>query len=285
MNDFSSPPLQLERIFHPSDFSAASDVAFAHALKLALAAQARLYMLHVTDDTQSEWHDFPGVRDTLERWGLIPPDSPRESVARLGIEVRKVIAESDNPVRACLGFLEKHPADLIVLAVRTQENRTRWLHRHVGEPIARHAGLMTLFIPHGVAGFVSRDDGAVSLRNILVPITTKPRPEPALKAVQRLVHHLNAPTGTITLLHVGTEAEAPLVNPPPISGWRWEQFVETGEPALVILETAAELNADLIVMTTDGPDGFLDGLRGTTSERVLRQAACPILNLPAGTEK
>ena len=25
-------------------------------------------------------------------------------------------------------------------------------------------------------------------------------------------------------------------------------------------------------MTTDGPDGFLDGLRGTTSERVLRKA-------------
>jgi nucleotide-binding universal stress UspA family protein len=56
-----------------------------------------------------------------------------------------------------------------------------------------------------------------------------------------------------------------------------------GEPADTILQTAAELRADLIVMTTDGPDGFLDGLRGTTSERVLRKALCPVANLPVGS--
>ena len=35
--------------------------------------------------------------------------------------------------------------------------------------------------------------------------------------------------------------------------------------------------------TTDGPDGFLDGLRGTTFERVLRKARCPVANLPVGS--
>ena len=40
---------------------------------------------------------------------------------------------------------------------------------------------------------------------------------------------------------------------------------------------------DLMVMTTDGPDGFLDGLRGTTSERVLRKAHCPVADLPVGS--
>jgi nucleotide-binding universal stress UspA family protein len=42
------------------------------------------------------------------------------------------------------------------------------------------------------------------------------------------------------------------------------------------------MSADLIVMTTDGPDGFLDGLRGTTSEHVLRRAHCPVAVLPVG---
>jgi nucleotide-binding universal stress UspA family protein len=37
------------------------------------------------------------------------------------------------------------------------------------------------------------------------------------------------------------------------------------------------------MMTTDGPDGFLDGLRGTTSERVLRRSRCPVVNLPVGS--
>ena len=39
--------VKLESIFHPSDFSEASEVAFAHALKIALVAGAKLTMLHV----------------------------------------------------------------------------------------------------------------------------------------------------------------------------------------------------------------------------------------------
>ena len=52
---------------------------------------------------------------------------------------------------------------------------------------------------------------------------------------------------------------------------------------LSMLQIAVDLAADLIAMTTDGPDGFLDGLRGTTSERVLRKARCPVANLPVGS--
>ena len=55
---------------------------------------------------------------------------------------------------------------------------------------------------------------------------------------------------------------------------------KVGQPANIILQTAAELRANLIIMTTDGPDGFLDALRGTTSEQVLRKARCPVANLP-----
>jgi nucleotide-binding universal stress UspA family protein len=277
------PPLPVKTIFHPSDFSAASEVAFAHALRLALVARAQLRMLHVAPDSQTDWHDFPGVRETLVRWGLIQANSPRGAVADLGIDVRKVIAESDQPVRACLSYLEKHPADLIVLAVRTHEGRSSWLHRQVGEPIAKNSGLMTLFLPHGIPGFVSVQDGSVTLRNILIPITHKPRPQPAIEAVRRLVANLSIPPGRITLLHVGPAAEAPTLRLPELPGWTWEHQNRDGDPTIEILEAARELNTDLMVMTTDGPDGFLDGLRGTTSERVLREARCPILNLPAGT--
>ena len=35
--------------------------------------------------------DFPGVRDTLERWGLIPKGSPKSAVGQLGIKVAKVL--------------------------------------------------------------------------------------------------------------------------------------------------------------------------------------------------
>jgi hypothetical protein len=240
-------------------------------------------MLHVEASHSTEWQEFPGVRDTLERWKLIPMGSSKSVVGKLGITVKKVIASNKDPVKACLGFLQKHPEDLVVLAVHQREGRTRWLKKSVGEPIAREAGQMTLFIPHGVEGFVSRQDGSISLRNILIPVTSKPSSQPSVEAAARLIRNLELPTGVVTLLHVGPADGMPSMKLPADTDWTWNAIVRTGEPADIILQTATESLSDLIVMTTDGPDGFLDGLRGTTSERVLRKARCPVANLPVGS--
>ena len=130
---------KVRAIFHPSDFSQASSVAFAHALKIALVAKAKLTMLHVDGSASVEWQDFPGVRDTLHRWKLIPKGSSKSAVGQLGINVEKVIASSKDPLKASLGFLRRHPADLIVLAVHQGHDRMRWLEKPVGKPIARAA--------------------------------------------------------------------------------------------------------------------------------------------------
>jgi nucleotide-binding universal stress UspA family protein len=275
--------VKLESIFHPSDFSEASEVAFVHALKIALVAGAKLTMLHVEASPGAEWQDFLGVRDTLEGWGLIPKGSPKSAVGQLGIRVAKVLRLSKDPVKACLGFLEENRTDLIVLAVRQHEGRMRWLGKSVGEPISRRAGQMTLFTPHGVKGFVSRQDGSISLRNILIPVAIKPRPQPSVEAAARLIRNLQLPAGMVTLLHVGPAAEMPSLKFPKETDWTWTRVVKVGEPADVILQAAAELRTDVIMMTTDGPDGFLDALRGSTSERVLRKARCPVANLPVGS--
>jgi hypothetical protein len=154
--------VRVKSIFHPSDFSEASEVAFVHALTIALVAGATLTVLHVEASPGIEWHDFPGVRDTLERWRLIPMGSPKSVVGRLGIKVKKVITSSNDPVKAFLDFLEQHPENLVVLAVHQREGRVRWLDKPVGELIARGKGQMTLFIPHGLEGFVSGQDGSIA---------------------------------------------------------------------------------------------------------------------------
>lgn len=274
------PERKVYDIFHPSDFSEGSETAFVHALKLALASKSLLSVLHVNSDPSADWFEFPGVRETLQRWKLIPEGSPKNAVTKLGIDVRKIVAINKDPVKACLAYLEINNADLIVLAVQQREGIMRWIGKSVGEPIARGAKQMTLFIPNGVNGFVSREDGSVTLRNILIPIADKPDPQPAVEAVIRLIENLELPPGTVTLLRVSPQAASASVNLPSDSSWKWSELELEGEPAQVILQTAEELNADLIVMTTDGPDGFLDGLRGTTSERVLSKAKCPVGNLP-----
>ena len=131
-------------------------MAFAHALKAALIAKALLTMMHVSPSMTAEWTDFPVVREPLTRWGFLPPDSPPSAVPALGIDVQKVVAHDDDPVKSVLAYLEQHPADLIVLATHQHEGRSHWLRRSIAAPVARQAGQMTLFIPHGVDGFVSR---------------------------------------------------------------------------------------------------------------------------------
>ena len=44
-----------------------------------------------------------------------------------------------------------------------------------------------------------------------------------------------------------------------------------------ILHVAQERQMDLIAMPTAGHQGLLDALRGSTTERALRQAPCPVL--------
>ena len=153
--DYTNPIL--DSILHPTDFTEGSRVAFHHALKAALLAQSKLTLFHVSPDEDEEWADFPGVRDTLERWGLLPAGSPRAAVPQIGIDVRKVIAQHTNPVKAVLRYLDAHAADLIVLATHQHEGRAHWLRHSVAEPVARRAAQMTLFIPGGCAGFVSAD--------------------------------------------------------------------------------------------------------------------------------
>ena len=133
------PERRVGDIFLPSDFSEGSETAFYHALKLALATNSTLSVFHVDSDPAEDWQGFPGVRQTLERWNLLPPESPRNAVAKLGIDVRKIVASSKDPVRACISYLEINNADLIVLAVRQREGIMRWLGKAVAEPIVREA--------------------------------------------------------------------------------------------------------------------------------------------------
>jgi len=273
----------IESVLHPTDFSEGSKVAFYHALKAALTARSKITLLNVSADGKPRWSEFPGVRETLERWELLPPGSPKSAVADLGIDVRKMVTPKADPVDAVVGYLNQHPAELIVLATHQRTGATRWLNSSVAEPIARKANEMTLFISGETKGFVSSEDGSVSLRNIIIPVAVKPDAQPALDAAARIVKSLNCDQGTFTLLHVGSEDSMPAVRPPDVPGWEWKEEVRSGEVIQAIIDVSNETEADLIVMTTDGRNGFLDGLRGSHSERVLRLADMPLLTVPLGS--
>ena len=199
----------LQHVFHPTDFSRESDIAFAHALKAALFAKATLTILHVSSGEKPNWMEFPGVRQTLERWGLLPKNSPRSAVPELGIDVRKVVTKDKDLVNSVLGFLEQHTTDLIVLATHQNKGRGLWQEKSVAQPLARKSGQMTLLVPAGVKGFVSFQDGVVSLKNIVIPVAQVPNAQPAIQAAVRLAQALDCTTGRFTVLHVGDGSSMP----------------------------------------------------------------------------
>ncbi|MCF6268196.1 MAG: universal stress protein [Melioribacteraceae bacterium] len=56
-------------------------------------------------------------------------------------------------------------------------------------------------------------------------------------------------------------------------------LVKTGKPFMEIIEAAKEIDADLIIIATHGHTGVEHLLFGSTSEKVVRKAPCPVLTL------
>jgi nucleotide-binding universal stress UspA family protein len=274
----------VESVFHPSDFSDASANAFAHALAVALHRRSRFTMLHVAANNRAAggWTDFPAVRETLERWGVLEPGSPRSAVLEtLGLRVKKVSIRSDDVLRAVRDYLAERPTDLIVLTTEGRDGLPRWMQGSVAERLARGSKTKTLFVPRGAPGFVSLESGEVTLRRILVPFDHTPNPVAALTYAARAASLVAPQPVEIKLLHVGEPGAGPAIDPPETEGCTWETLHRSGDVVEAVVSTTDEQGADLIVMATEGHDGILDALRGSVTEQVLRRTRCPLLAVPA----
>lgn len=270
-------------VLHPTDFSPASNRAFAHALAIALIWQTELTILHIGPEKRSDvdWTRFPPIRETLERWGLLQAGSPRSAVfEEFRVKVKKIAVRSRHPLRAIAAYVDNQPVDLIVLATEGREGAQRWINRSDAEAMARWAKTMALFVPAGAnRGLVALEDGDVNLRNILLPIDNRPDARAAIDVARRAAEILGDGQVAIRLLHVGdSRPPVPALSEGP--EWSWQVELRRGEPVDEILAVASERAADLIVMPTAGHDGVLDVLRGSTTEQVLRRAPCPLLAVP-----
>lgn len=270
----------IQYIAHPTDFSPASNLAFAHALRLALDTKSKLSLLHVSEEgSPDEWTSFPHVRETLVRWGLLEGIGRQEELAtRLGMNVTKIDIRHHEPASGLFEFFLGHRPDLIVLSTHGREGPYRWLNGSVSEEVARQTHIPTLFIGPHAQGFVEATTGKLRLEHILVPVAHAPSPRLTLNVLTDFLASLNVSPSAVRLLHIGNE-------PPRVVGGSDADYaaVELADGPIVdtILRLGAERGVDLIVMPTAGHQGFLDALRGSTTERVLRRAVCPLLAVRA----
>ncbi len=274
--------LPFRQIFNPTDFSAEDSAAFAHALKLTCLVQGELTMMHVDPTVgRKDFEDFPRIRPLLARWGILQEGCTKEDVVNLGIQIKRVRAIADHATDAILQQLVAHPTDLLVLSTHQHEGFARLTHKAVAEPLSRKTHTKTLFVPTGVEGFVSTETGKINLTRVLIPIVHTPNPQPAIDLAAELASALGSEHVLFELVHLGKEADLPKFTKPERPGWSWEILAAKGDPVEWILAAGAEFDVDLIVMMTEGHNSLFDLLRGSTTERVVRGARCPLLAIPA----
>ena len=147
----------------------------------------------------------------------------------------------------------------------------------------------------------SRNGSALfRIRSILVPIDFSPESEKALVYAVPFARQFGA---TLTLIHVLEPVATPdFVDSFPLA-IRTEELITSGKSHLErilsdlqinrrlvknvlvgcgrafqeIVETAHAQQADLIIMSTHGYTGLKHTLLGSTTERVVRHATCPVL--------
>jgi nucleotide-binding universal stress UspA family protein len=261
---------------HPTDFSAENAPALAHAVALAQAAHARLTLLHIrgAEDAGPTRNGLSPVTDLLIRWGrLSPADRFAELQPRLGFSATCLDVPARSVAEGVLEHFAGHPVELAVLTTHAHSGLSYWFAGSIRRRVLRQADAMLLFLRAGARGFVDPASGAIRLARVLMPLDGR---IPAAKAVTRaraLLHAL-APQIELRLLHVGDA-------PPPDAPKDIPMTVAQGAPAEVILRTAQNFRADLIVMPTAGKRGLLSAFRASVTAEVLDDARWPVLSVPA----
>lgn len=271
-------------VLHPTDFSAASEAAFAHALAVSLANKADLTILHVVrdEDEQVPWHDFPSVRKTLERWGKLEPGSHRRDVGeKLGIYVNKRIGVDTNVSDSIVALTEEDSFDLLVMGTHENQHHSIWSKPSISIPVSKRTHLPTLFVPDGTRGCVEMNTGETNLERILIAVDHEPSAQPAIARITSMMQNFGGKQSEVTLLHIGRDNKFPLVDPPMDSEMQWSNVTRHGTPSTEIVNQAEEMNADVIVMVTSGKKQLWDVIAGSTVQNVLKKAPCLVFTMPA----
>jgi nucleotide-binding universal stress UspA family protein len=151
----------------------------------------------------------------------------------------------------------------------------------VAEAISRSTRTMTLFVPaEAERSVISPADGSLTLRNVLVPVDHAPDASAAVEFARRAAEIIGDGDVTITLLYVGAETDFPRVHAENGERWTFARVRREGDPVAEILAAADHVRAELVVMPTAGRTGVFEALSGSTTERVLRRASCPLLAVP-----
>ena len=293
---------RLSTILVATDFSETAESAIAWGAELARAHGARIVLCHALWPTSlaspaPEFMPMP-VRfyDDLRDAAASRLEKSAASLRAQGLQAATALIVG-SAAEVVLGEAKRLAADLIVAGTR---GLTGWKKLLLGSTAAR----LVRRSPCPVLTVHPEDVGRHrELRTVLVPTDFSEDATLAAEAAARIVAPLAS--SRLVLLHayhVPVEFVSPLAVPVllndvgPIEaaaqieldeiaarlrgrGTAVETRLVLGYPPQAILDEAKTLGADLIAMGTHGRSGMKRLVMGSTAERVLPEAPCPVLTL------
>jgi nucleotide-binding universal stress UspA family protein len=295
----------MDRILFPTDFSDSSRQALDHALFLAREFGAQLHALHAVilhqSDPADPDHVFESGPELLDHL-MKAADSELGKVGRrVGdtVRVKQARRRGFSPGVVILEYAEQEDIDLIVMGTHGRSGPRRFFLGSVTAEVVRNAScpVMTLRVQEG-----GRPLDAID--TILLPVDFSDETSNALRHAAILAERVDA---TVVLLHVvdapvlpafygpvqevgsvdrlldRAERELEALGRELPAEVKWSATVREGQAWREIVAAAQEGGADLIVVPTHGHGAIERMLLGSTTERVLRAADCPVLTLRPGT--
>ena len=278
-------PLPLEVLLVCSDESPASQGAVKAALDLAQACGSRVVLLHalefypLLEYAQPDALGLPPVisqelielrertaREHLEKW--------RQEAVQQGVEVEIRLSTGVQAYVQVLEVADEVRPGVILMGRRGASGLERLLVGSVTARVIGHTHHKVLVVPRdAVLGFerlVLASDGSPAGRAAAqVAMEISRRTDGRLIAVTAAYGDLDPKRAKAVVRELATAAKE--------EGLDFDSFTPGGRPEDAIIEVAAAKQADLIIMGSHGRTGLKRLFLGSVAERVIGQAACPVL--------
>jgi nucleotide-binding universal stress UspA family protein len=208
-------------------------------------------------------------------------DFPHEFVIRRG--------EVWNEIEA---IIKEKAISLVVIGTHGRSGATKVIMGSAAEEIFRNSPRPVLTVGPNVCG---EPDTIFDMRTILCPIDFRPESLAAIPYATSLAEQNQA---RLYLLYVSGRAVDELPNPSlkaallaliPAEAALWcepKAFIESGNPADRIVESAAELGADMIVLAVKSAEQLAAKPRHLvleTAYKVVTESICPVLTVRRGS--
>jgi nucleotide-binding universal stress UspA family protein len=287
--------INIKTILCPVDFFPASDAAARYAAGLAANYDATVHYLHVMTPMPTGTYEYMiDTTDILKSLEESSMQGMKEIVARA--KAAGTVAETELRVGDVYDeikrTIEVERPDLIVMGTHGRRGVERWFMGSTTEKLLRHS-------PVPIVTISASGEKAVNGPRFGRILVTTDFSEGTADALAYAFSVAQENESEVTLLHVVHDISADLsgkYRDPLLDGVRkqldemvpaearnWCNIVtrvETGVPYRIILRTIEDERPDLVVMNIHGK-GMLDrALLGSTAERVVRAASCPVMMIP-----